>query len=430
MAKVCIEAPVGRILDRRRLRAVAIMLLDYLIRHDPMHAEALCMKGELLLPSIHYGANDFDAPREVLREAYQLFDRASKVSSVALFLKGRWLLSMAFLHKNEDDTKRGAALVKEAVKKNCPRAMTFLANRYEYPEMDANSTFHDQIPRGRSNKEKYIFRYYKKAAELGNSDALNDIGSSYAEGYGGLEPDFDKAIDYYQKAIQAGSVLGYDNLGTHYETGMNGQCPDRKNPEKALEYYRRGAKQRCAKAAANLGAVYQDGMKGLVVRNIRKAEKYYMLALKIADDNQEYLHASRCLRDLVAVLLTRLKLVVPGTAEERKVRKKIMRVIRDEDTVDTLLTKLNKNCLSAARGRRHYLETMLDEENARPIIEKMTHLQEKMRATTATAEEVLMFNHIIGYHEDAEVEVAAAPKKRKAKTTSSVKRLSKRKRRA
>ena len=55
------------------------------------------------------------------------------------------------------------------------------------------------------------FYWYKKAAEAGNSDSMNNLGDMYRDGQGTTK-DLEKAKYWYKKACEAGNQRGCDNL--------------------------------------------------------------------------------------------------------------------------------------------------------------------------------------------------------------------------
>lgn len=397
IAKLCLSAPVGRVGTGRALRAVAVLLCDEVLRKMPLNAHALCVKGEALLPFVHYGKNDPRAPRSVLQEAYFMFDTACKQgNTLATFLKGRWLLSMEPLHKDSSQARLGASCVKAAAQANCARALVFLAHRYEYPELDRTVSFAADLPKGKMMREKFILDFYKRAADRGDADALNDIGTSYAEGYGGLGKDFDSAVEYYVRAIEAGSLHAYDNLGTHYETGMGGKYPDRVDFTKALYYYRRGARERCPKCAYNLAAAHEEGMSGSLLRNTKKAERYYRHSLKLADDANDALTASKTLKDLVALYLTRIKLNAPESEAVLTARKRLSKYVNNQKMIDGMMTKVNKAVAAAAKSKPAALSKLLGDVNSKVITRHVKHLEQEAKSPKATSANVAMLHHVLG----------------------------------
>lgn len=397
IARLCVSGPVGPVAQRRALRAVALLLCDELLARHPDHVDAMCLKGETLLPYIHYGKNDSRAPRSVLQEAYDLFDRATKKgSTLGLFLKGRWLLSMQPLHKDATRAEMGCSCVKSAAEANCARALVFLAHRYEYPELDHTVSFAADLPKGKVQRERFILDFYQRAANLGDADALNDIGTSYAEGYGGLECDFDKAVEYYVRAIDKGSLHAFDNLGTHYETGMGNRFPDRVDYEKALYYYRQGARQRCPKCAYNLAAAHEEGMSGALPRNSRRAEKYYRHAIKLADDANDIITASKCLKDLVALYITRIKLNAPEDRVVRKATKRLSGLVGDQGVVDRAMAKVNKAIASASRSKGAAISKLVGDVNSKLIVQQVKQLEQKVKSGQASRQQVVKWHHILG----------------------------------
>ena len=74
----------------------------------------------------------------------------------------------------------------------------------------------------------------QKAADAGNSDAMNNLGTLYAHGQG-VAQDYGKAREWFQKAADAGNTTAMDNLGGLYEGGK-GVAQDH---AKALEWFQK-----------------------------------------------------------------------------------------------------------------------------------------------------------------------------------------------
>ncbi|WP_026759954.1 tetratricopeptide repeat protein [Selenomonas ruminantium] len=73
-------------------------------------------------------------------------------------------------------------------------------------------------------------KYYRQAADAGETDAMAQIGIFYQSGQG-VEQSFEKAIEWYHKILDAGNVDGWYLLGTVYE--------DMEDYEKSVECYER-----------------------------------------------------------------------------------------------------------------------------------------------------------------------------------------------
>lgn len=400
LIRVCFDAPVGRVGDRQGVRTVGVLLCDELLRRDPNNVHALCLKGEALVSCTHYGKNDPYAPRSVMQEAYELFDTASKLGSpTATFLKGRWLLTMEPLHKSAEQTHLGVTCVKAAARELCPRALVFLAHRYETPQPDSSFSFASDLPKGKAQKERFILGYYKKAAELGDADAINDLGTSYAEGYGNLECDFDKAVEQYILGIEAGSLHAYDNVGTHYETGMAGRFPDRIDLGKALYYYRLGAKQRCPKCTYNLAVAYDEGMSGTVSMNNKKAENYYIYAIRLAEDSNDAVVVAKAAKDLIALYITRIKINRPESIEVTSARRRLFSVVGDEDIIQRTLLQVNKSIATAMRGKITALSKLVGDMNCKAIVKHAKAVDQMVKKDKASETNAKLLFHILGVPE-------------------------------
>ena len=112
------------------------------------------------------------------------------------------------------------------------------------------------------------FQLFKKAADLGNVEALNNLGYMYFRGEG-IPKDYKKACELYEQAAVNGSVLAANNLGSMYRDG-NGVAQDYK---KAFELYEQAAEQDSGWAMYNLGLMYSNGM-GMRADYLKAVELY------------------------------------------------------------------------------------------------------------------------------------------------------------
>lgn len=98
------------------------------------------------------------------------------------------------------------------------------------------------------------FTWYQKAADEGNSDAMNSVGVAYSYGLGG-KPDFGKAAEWYQKAADRGSWWGTCNLAGLYVAGSG--VP--RDYQKAVTLYQVVATRGMTQAMVALGDLYRNG---------------------------------------------------------------------------------------------------------------------------------------------------------------------------
>ena len=94
----------------------------------------------------------------------------------------------------------------------------------------------------------------QKAADAGNSDAMNNLGTLYAHGQG-VAQDYGKAREWYQKAADAGNPAAMNFLGALYAHGQ-GVAQDY---GKAREWFQKAADAGNTTAMDNLGGLYEGG---------------------------------------------------------------------------------------------------------------------------------------------------------------------------
>jgi len=128
---------------------------------------------------------------------------------------------------------------------------------------------YDYAEAGRHDK---AFPLYKKAADLGNALALNNLGDMYLKAYF-VKKDYYKAVRLFREAADKGSALAQSNLGFMY---LKGYGIDQ-NYNEAVRLFRQASAENIALADSNLGYMYLQGY-GVnkdydeAVRLFRKAE--------------------------------------------------------------------------------------------------------------------------------------------------------------
>jgi hypothetical protein len=89
----------------------------------------------------------------------------------------------------------------------------------------------------------------------------------------GVDKDFNKAAEWSRKAAEQGDVNAQNNLGTIFAEGVTGPV----NWTEALVWYRKAAAQGNAPAMNSIGAAYRDG-KGGVSKSRKQAIKWFRKA--------------------------------------------------------------------------------------------------------------------------------------------------------
>ncbi|OUS36860.1 hypothetical protein A9R00_11340 [Oleispira antarctica] len=109
--------------------------------------------------------------------------------------------------------------------------------------------------KGVDKNYKIAFKWFKKAADLGDSDAQFNLGVIYTSGKG-VQQDYKEALYWYKKSADQGHVDAQFNLGIKYEFGEEGF---QKNMKQAIYWYQKAADQGNAEAESKLGFLFERG---------------------------------------------------------------------------------------------------------------------------------------------------------------------------
>lgn len=112
---------------------------------------------------------------------------------------------------------------------------------------------------------KYYKRWHKYDPE--DSDCCIGLASNYAMGRG-VKRDFEIAFRYYQKAANLGDSYGMHMVGVMYYDGLG----VRRNYKRAVDYFRRALEHGETQALYYLGTCYRDGLG--VRQDVDKARQY------------------------------------------------------------------------------------------------------------------------------------------------------------
>jgi TPR repeat protein len=86
--------------------------------------------------------------------------------------------------------------------------------------------------RGTAQNDVKAAKWYRKAAELGDSRAMNNLGFMYANGRG-VKQDYEEAVKWYRRAALQGDAEAQNNMGVSYEEGKGLE----KNSIRALKWF-------------------------------------------------------------------------------------------------------------------------------------------------------------------------------------------------
>ena len=115
------------------------------------------------------------------------------------------------------------------------------------------------------------YKWFSKAAEMGNANAMNGLGLIYEFGRG-VTKDYNEAAKWYRKSAEQGYAKGQANMGYMYEAGNGVE----KDYNEAAKWYRKAAEQGYARGQANLGYMYEYGYG--VNQDYAEAAKWYRKA--------------------------------------------------------------------------------------------------------------------------------------------------------
>ena len=139
-----------------------------------------------------------------------------------------------------------------------PEAITFLGNAYRSCDF------------GLVKSDKKAAKIYKRAVELGNVEAMSNLGKLYETG-SGVKLDKKKAKQLLATAADRGYAKAQYNLGLlHYND------EEVNNDKEALRNFKRSADQGFTHAMFMVGICYQHGIGAAL--DLEDARRWYELA--------------------------------------------------------------------------------------------------------------------------------------------------------
>ncbi len=195
-----------------------------------------------------------------LQEAKRLFEK----SSAQGYDKAQLFIGIILEDTNASCDEIVAAY-KKAAEMGCTEAQDYLGYWYENGENGLDVDYQE------------AFRWYKKAAEQGNRYAQYDIGCLFDDGLG-VKENKREAVKWFKRAASKNNVSAIYRLGLCYYFA-NGVGMDRRE---ALKLFRKAAKDNHAGAICKIGDYYYEGC--LVEENKEEALKYYEKAAELGSE--------------------------------------------------------------------------------------------------------------------------------------------------
>ena len=157
-----------------------------------------------------------------IKEAMKYYEMAAKQNNAI------GMTNLADLYIQENKLKKAKSLLFKAAEKECGYAQYLLAINFFYFNSKHQKEALYWLEKSASNDDPYAFyqlglyyseandlakaiKYYQRAAELNNADALLELSYIYGEGIG-VEQDDDKALFYLKKAAESGNQEVLDEL--------------------------------------------------------------------------------------------------------------------------------------------------------------------------------------------------------------------------
>ncbi len=130
-------------------------------------------------------ANEEPAAHELASILPQLEQKAEGGEALVQFAVG-----MVFMYVKED-TETGMDWLTKSADQDYPEALQLLGDCYRQGK-------------GVPCDEVQAYRYYTRAAELGNGKAMYQLGRQFWEGLAGQTPDLEQGLEWYRKAADRG----------------------------------------------------------------------------------------------------------------------------------------------------------------------------------------------------------------------------------
>lgn len=164
-----------------------------------------------------------------IKEAMKYYEMAAKQNNVL------GMTNLANLYIQENKLKKAKPLLVKAAEKEYGYAQYLLAMNFFYYKHENNKEALHWLERAASNDEPYALyqlglyyseandlakaiKYYQRAAELNNADALLELYYIYGEGVG-VEQDDDKALFFLKKAAELGAQEAIKELAAQALSG-------------------------------------------------------------------------------------------------------------------------------------------------------------------------------------------------------------------
>lgn len=195
-----------------------------------------------------------------------------KLASTVLVSTGGYKYTKEELEKEISDlTERTKKLKEKAIEYELAEDITESENKQE----KIKKLIHRAKQFEKNEDYAKAIRYYEKAGEAGDRDAMSDL----ADVYSFKLKDESKAFVWFKKAAELGDIRCMYNTGVDYEQGRGIE----KDLTKAFEWIKKSAEAGYVQAMCKLGDYYLVGMG--IDKDVAKANQSYKKAIEAGTDN-------------------------------------------------------------------------------------------------------------------------------------------------
>lgn len=228
-----------------------------------LHAIVGCL---LLLPCAHACSNtDF---------VFRLFSSTNAAMQAAAALGYRYMNG----HGVQESCYSALLYYQQAARS----VLTQVAKPGGHSNLHAARIGRGSSSRSAHTRERDIVQYYEYSAQIGSSDAQNTLGQLHALGVNGLTKDYNLARRYFEKASNRGDADALANLGLMYANGLG--C--KPNNETAVKFLSQSAQSGNHVGQAGLGCLHLLGY-GLK-RDPAKAARYLHASAEQGDPSAQF----------------------------------------------------------------------------------------------------------------------------------------------
>lgn len=120
-------------------------------------------------------------------------------------------------------------------------------------------------------------KWYRKSADQGNKNGQYNLGIMYKNGYG-VTKDYAEALRLFRKSAEQGDASAQNQMGVMYYEGYGVT----KDNYEAVKWFRKAAEQNDANACSWMGFMYENGYG--VTKDITQAKYWYKKGADLGDD--------------------------------------------------------------------------------------------------------------------------------------------------